>query len=96
MRAFDGEREQTMRKLMLFVTAAGAAVAGMLAQLRAVSADDLRAPGGGTIRALVVGIDAYSRLPGSNQLEGARADAEDIAGALSRGGQLQRLVRPSP
>jgi Caspase domain len=75
-----------MRKLMLVVTTVGAAVGGTLAQLGAVSADDLRAPGGGTIRALVVGIDAYSRLPGSNQLEGARADAEDIAGALSRDG----------
>jgi Caspase domain len=75
-----------MRKVMRFLTAAGAAAAGALAQPGAVSADDLRAPGGGTIRALVVGVDVYSRLPASVQLQGARADAEDIAEALSRGG----------
>jgi len=75
-------KERTMRKLMLFATAAAA----MLAQHGAVSADELRAPGGGTIRALVVGIDVYSRLPATAQLEGARADAEDIAQALSRDG----------
>ncbi|HEX9170013.1 MAG TPA: caspase family protein [Roseiarcus sp.] len=75
-----------MRKLMLFLTAAGAAAAGALAQPGAVSAEGLRAPGGGTIRALVVGVDVYSRLPASVQLQGARADAEDIAEALTRGG----------
>ena len=75
-----------MRKLMLFLMAAGAAAAGALAQPGSASADDLRAPGGGTIRALVVGVDVYSRLPASVQLEGARADAEDIAEALTRGG----------
>ena len=71
-----------MRKLMLFLTIAVAAAAGA----GLVSADPLRAPGGGTIRALVVGVDVYSRLPASVQLQGARADAEDIAGALQRGG----------
>ena len=71
-----------MRKLMLFLTIAVAAAAGA----GAVSADPLRAPGGGTIRALVVGVDVYSRLPASVQLQGARADAEDIAEALQRGG----------
>jgi hypothetical protein len=75
-------KERTMRNLMLFATAAAA----MLVQPSAVSADELRAPGGGTIRALVVGIDVYSRLPATAQLEGARADAEDIAQALSRDG----------
>jgi Caspase domain len=75
-----------MRKLMLFLTAAGAAAVGALAQPGAVSADPLRAPGGGTIRALVAGVDVYSRLPASVQLQGARADAEDIAEALTRGG----------
>jgi Caspase domain len=71
-----------MRKLMLFLTIAVAAAAGA----GAVSADPLRAPGGGMIRALVVGVDVYSRLPASVQLQGARADAEDIAEALQRGG----------
>ena len=75
-----------MRKLMRFLTAAGAAAAGALAQPGEALADDLRAPGGGTIRALVVGVDVYSRLPASVQLQGARADAEDIAEALSRDG----------
>ena len=75
-----------MRKLMRFLTAAGAAAAGALAQPGDALADDLRAPGGGTIRALVVGVDVYSRLPASVQLQGARADAEDIAEALSRDG----------
>ncbi|MGA8446284.1 MAG: caspase family protein [Roseiarcus sp.] len=75
-----------MRKLMLFLTAAGAAAAGAVAQPGEALADDLRAPGGGAIRALVVGVDVYSRLPASVQLQGARADAEDIAEALSRDG----------
>jgi hypothetical protein len=75
-----------MHKLMLFLTAAGAAAAGALAQPVEALADDLRAPGGGAIRALVVGVDVYSRLPASVQLQGARADAEDIAEALSRDG----------
>ncbi len=74
-----------MRKLMLLLTAA-AATAGALAEPRAVSANELRAPGGGTIRALVIGVDSYWRLPASVQLQGARADAEDIADTLSRDG----------
>ena len=75
-----------MHKLTRLVTAVGVAAATTLAGLGAVSADDLRAPGGGTIRALVVGVDVYWRLPASVQLQGARADAEDIAEALRRGG----------
>ncbi len=78
-------RDWTMRKLMLLLTAA-AATAGALAEPRAVSTNELRAPGGGTIRALVIGVDSYWRLPESVQLQGARADAEDIADALSRDG----------
>ena len=46
----------------------------------------LQAPGGGTIRALVIGVDSYPNLAASAQLRGAQADAEDIAGALKRGG----------
>ena len=79
-------QEGSMRKFMLFLIAAGATGAAMLAQVGAVSADDLRAPGGGTIRALVVGVDVYSRLDSEWQLQGARADAEDIAAALSQDG----------
>jgi Caspase domain len=86
MTALDGRRKRTMHKLMLFVAAAAAAGAGTLAQPGAALADDLKAPGGGTIRALVVGIDVYWRLSADVQLQGARADAEDIAAALSRDG----------
>jgi hypothetical protein len=62
----------------------GAAMA--IAQVGPTSADILQAPGGGTIRALVIGVDAYPNLAASAQLRGAQADAEDIAGALRRGG----------
>lgn len=46
----------------------------------------LRLPGGGTIRALVAGIDHYPNLPAQDQLGGAAADAQDIAAALGRVG----------
>jgi uncharacterized low-complexity protein len=70
-------------KLARFVIAPAAAA---IAQPDASSADILQAPGGGTIRALVIGVDAYPNLAASAQLHGARADAEDIAAALRRGG----------
>jgi hypothetical protein len=63
-----------------------ALAAAAIAQLDASSADILQAPGGGTIRALVIGVDAYPNLAASAQLHGARADAQDIAAALKRGG----------
>jgi hypothetical protein len=69
------------------VVIAGAAMAiAALTQVGATSADVLQAPGGGTIRALVIGVDSYPNLAPSAQLHGAQADAEDIAGALKRGG----------
>src|SRR2546423_3231134 len=43
----------------------------------------LRAPNGGTVRALVIGIDAYRHY---RPLKGAVADARDIEGALRRMG----------
>ena len=46
----------------------------------------LRAPGGGAVRALVVGINDYYRMPQAAQLRGAVADASDIAQALSKAG----------
>jgi hypothetical protein len=70
-------------KLARFMIALAAAA---IAQVGATSADNLQAPGGGTIRALVIGVDAYPNLAASAQLHGAQADAEDIAGALRRGG----------
>jgi hypothetical protein len=45
----------------------------------------LLAPGGGTVRALVVGINDYSKLP-HQSLKGARPDADDIAAVLKSAG----------
>src|SRR3984957_942031 len=74
-----------MGKLARFMIAGAAMAIAAIAQVGATSADSLQAPGGGTIRALVIGVDAYPNLAASAQLHGAQADAEDIAGALSRG-----------
>jgi hypothetical protein len=49
----------------------------------------LRAPGGGEVRALVVGIDQYSNL---RTLKGAAADARDIAQALRGAGVANMTV----
>jgi hypothetical protein len=46
----------------------------------------LRAPGGGTVRALVIGIDKYRNLGEASYLNGAVADAKDITGALKKVG----------
>jgi hypothetical protein len=43
----------------------------------------LRSPGGGEVRALIIGIDAYRHV---RPLNGAVADARDIEGALRRSG----------
>ena len=75
-----------MGKLARFMIAGAALATVAIAQVGATSADSLQAPGGGTIRALVIGVDAYRNLAASAQLRGAQADAEDIAGALRRGG----------
>ncbi len=76
----------TMGRSVEFLIAAAAMAAATVAQLGVVSANMLKAPGGGTIRALVVGVDAYPNLAPSAQLRGAQADAEDIAAALRRDG----------
>ena len=68
------------------IIALAALATAAIAQVGAASADSLQAPGGGTIRALVIGVDAYPNLAAAAQLHGAQADAEDIAGALRRGG----------
>ena len=47
-------------------------------------AEILRAPGGGTVRALVLGVNEYPRLGPGAQLHGATADAQDIAAALAK------------
>jgi hypothetical protein len=46
----------------------------------------LRAPGGGTVRALVIGIDKYPNLDQKAQLAGAVADARDISRVLTAAG----------
>jgi Caspase domain/Domain of unknown function (DUF4384) len=56
-------------------------------------AADLHAPGGGTIRALVIGIDKYPNLPPETQLAGAVADAVDISNTLAAAGvKVQMLI----
>jgi hypothetical protein len=75
-----------MGKLARVLIAGAATAIAAIAQVGATSADVLQAPGGGTIRALVIGVDSYPNLAPSAQLHGAQADAEDIAGALKRGG----------
>jgi Caspase domain len=78
-------RQAIALKLARFMIALAMATT-TLPELSAAWADILRAPGEGTIRALVIGVDVYPNLAPSAQLHGARADAADIAGALRRGG----------
>jgi hypothetical protein len=49
-------------------------------------AGTLRGPGGGTVRALVIGIDKYPNLDKGAHLAGAKADALDIHQALTAAG----------
>ncbi len=55
----------------------------------------LHGPGGGTVRALVIGIDKYPNLDKESELHGAVADAMDITEALKKVGVKvqQPLVR---
>jgi hypothetical protein len=50
------------------------------------AAATLRAPGGGSVRALVIGIDSYPNLPAPQQLGGAVADAADLSRVLAAAG----------
>ena len=52
-----------------------------LAPAATAQAARLLAPGGGTVRALVVGINDYPKLP-HQSLKGAAPDADDIAAVL--------------
>jgi hypothetical protein len=52
----------------------------------AALAGTLRAPGGGTVRALVIGIDKYANLDKRASLAGVKADALDIHQALAAAG----------
>jgi hypothetical protein len=56
-------------------------------------AGTLRAPGGGTVHALVMGIDRYPNLDQKAQLAGAVADARDISRVLTAAGvRVQTLT----
>lgn len=46
----------------------------------------IQAPGGGQIRALIVGLDDYPHLPASKRLHGAINDARDLSQTLARAG----------
>ena len=46
----------------------------------------LRAPGGGTVRVVVIGVNHYPNLGDGAQLRGAAPDAADIAAALEKDG----------
>lgn len=60
----------------------GAGLAALLAGAPAMARDiELRLPESGEVRALVIGVNAYRTLP---KLDGAVADAEDIAGTARR------------
>ncbi len=75
------------RRLILIAAAAIGFVAFAQAQTGVPSrAPALHLPAGGTIRALVAGIDRYPNLPAEVQLSGAAADAKDIDAALRRVG----------
>ena len=63
------------------------AAAGIFLNIFAVArADVLRAPGGGTVRVVVIGVNHYSNLGEGAQLRGAAPDALDIAAALEKDG----------
>lgn len=64
------------------------------AMLSAPHADaaTLRAPGGGTVRALAIGVDTYPNLPQTAWLRGAVADARDVHQALTAAGVNATLL----
>ena len=63
------------------------AAAGIFLNIFAVArADVLRAPGGGTVRVVVIGVNHYPNLGDGAQLRGAMPDALDIAAALEKDG----------
>jgi hypothetical protein len=78
-----------VRKLTALCGVVAALLAGPCAPAAGAT---LRAPGGGAVRALVIGIDQYPNLPSSAWLHGAAADAKDIAQALAAVGVDARLL----
>lgn len=59
----------------------------------ALSARVLRAPGGGAVRALLVGIDKYPNLNKASELNGAVADVHDLSAAIKSAGVPDVNVR---
>jgi hypothetical protein len=76
-------RSDTTRLFGLWLAAALAAVALTGPGVPAAEPPALQSPGGGEVRALIVGIDAYRSV---RPLKGAVADARDIESALRRMG----------
>ena len=72
----------------MFAKFAPAAIAAglLLAAPGLAPAAGLTAPGGGTVHALVMGINDYPNLGSRASLRGARPDAEDIAAVLQKEG----------
>jgi uncharacterized caspase-like protein len=64
----------------------------LLRGVAAAHAGVLLAPGGGTVRALVIGVDKYPKLGPNEQLRGAVADAEDIRAALQKVGVMATFL----
>jgi hypothetical protein len=82
-------RRQAMDRSAMARLAAAAAVAATLCAAPAHAAGGLRAPAGGEVRALVVGIDDYAKV---RRLKGAVADARDISQALRSAGVANMTV----
>ena len=78
------KRGLEMRKLVSISHRVAAAAMFLLLGLTPAGAEILRAPGGGTVHALVLGAGEYSRLGLSAQLRSATADALDITHALAK------------
>ena len=57
-----------------------------LASRATAASPPIRSPGSGTVRALIIGIDNYRNPRAASPLDGAVADARDIAGTMQRGG----------
>jgi hypothetical protein len=86
-----------MRPGLVTRFALGAALL-LAASPSAWSARVLRAPGGGAVRALVIGVDKYPNLSEASQLKGAVNDADDLHDALTSVGvpeaNIKRMRNP--
>src|SRR5579872_2574764 len=69
-----------------------AALAAAVLTAPCADAASLRAPGGGSVRALAIGVDTYPNLPRTAWLRGAVADARDVYQALGAAGVKATLL----